>query len=156
MNCLCDCYNLVPFLLHLSHGWSSWVHKVVFALWPSLIMSSLWIQFMPRCKPWKVSERSGLSDGRSAIHMFSQCLTSTYAEKTHHPETGTQRRIRRGEQKVAAHRACGRFGKVLRHTWWFNAPWSHLKTNEIKLQIRTGHLSTTRQHELADIKDTRI
>lgn len=48
---------------------------------------------------------------------------------THHPETGTQRRIRRREQKVAAHMACGCFRKVLCYTLRFSTLWFHLKTH---------------------------
>lgn len=39
---------------------------------------------------------------------------------THYSETGTQRGIRRGEQKVTAHGRCGCFRMRPFHTWWFH------------------------------------
>lgn len=49
---------------------------------------------------------------------------------TYHSETGTQRRVWRGEQRVAARTTCHRFGRVLHHSGCFNATLLHLTTHE--------------------------
>lgn len=132
----CSCTKLIEFIYYLNHckhECSCTTHNS-----PQSFISTRfsvaenWCIYFAHI--WFSSQHMKLALGWSLmLLMLVSCVFST-----HHPETGTQRRIRRREQMITAHRGCGSFGKVLCCSWWSNTLWFHLKTQIKWLKMKLG------------------